>query len=146
MIPRWWRRAAKSRTARKLVVHSLRFSARKRVAWTLALVFSLTAFATSALADDYVDFDPSKQTPSVSAPLYVVLAYSAIWLAVIGFAVMIWRRQRTVDEEIVGARQRLEELDERLDNLTTRIEVAHAHQRIDAAEGSNEADAVGAKS
>jgi len=41
---------------------------------------------------------PAKE--QVSAPLFVVLAYSAIWLAVLAFVVSVWVRQRRVEQEL----------------------------------------------
>jgi len=74
-------------------------------AWVAGLL-ALVA-ATAAWADDYVDYDPSTARPEVSAPLFVVLAYSAIWLCVVGFAVLIWRRQRRIDDQLAELERRL---------------------------------------
>ena len=41
---------------------------------------------------------PEKE--QVSAPLFVVLAYSAIWLAVLAFVISVWVRQRRVEQEL----------------------------------------------
>lgn len=65
------------------------------------------AHSTAAAADEYVDFDPTTAAPATSAPLFVVLAYGAIWLGVIGFVLLIWRRQRRIDQELAALQQRL---------------------------------------
>ena len=49
-------------------------------------------------AAGFKPWTPKKE--QVSAPLFVVLAYSAIWLAVLAFVVSIWRRQRRVEQEL----------------------------------------------
>lgn len=41
---------------------------------------------------------PEKE--QVSAPLFVVLAYSAIWLAVLAFVLSVWLRQRRLEQEL----------------------------------------------
>lgn len=65
------------------------------------------AHSTAAAADEYVDFDPTTAAPATSAPLFVVLAYGAIWLGVIGFVLLIWRRQRRIDQDLAALQQRL---------------------------------------
>lgn len=77
---------------------------------SLLVLAALWAPAATALADDYVDFDPSKATPTINTPLFVILAYSAIWIAAVGFTVILWRRQRRISEELDDARRRLTEL------------------------------------
>lgn len=77
----------------------------RRTVWVAALLALVDTAAV--LADDYADYDPATAVPEVSAPLFVVLAYSAIWLCVVGYAVMIWRRQRRIDEQLAELRQRL---------------------------------------
>lgn len=44
-------------------------------------------------------WDPSKKE-QVSAPLFVVISYSGIWLAVLAFVISVWMRQRRVEEEL----------------------------------------------
>lgn len=77
-----------------------------------ALLATLCVVLAPALAraDDYVDFDPTKAQKAVSAPLFVIIAYSAIWLAVLVFAVMLFRRQKAVADELAQAQSRLDEL------------------------------------
>ena len=65
------------------------------------------AHSTAAAADEYVDFDPTTAAPATSAPLFVVLAYGAMWLGVIGFVLLIWRRQRRIDQDLAELQQRL---------------------------------------
>ena len=77
---------------------------------TLLATLAITFAPALAFADEYVDFDPSKAQKSVSAPLYVVIAYSAIWLVVLIFAVMLYRRQQAIREELAQAQGRLDEL------------------------------------
>jgi CcmD family protein len=79
---------------------------------SLALLTALLCWLAPALAraDDYVDFDPTKATKAVSAPLFVIIAYSAIWLVVLLFAVALFRRQRAIADELAQAQARLDEL------------------------------------
>ncbi|MBK8481370.1 MAG: hypothetical protein IPL40_09385 [Proteobacteria bacterium] len=74
-------------------------------AWVAALLTLIDAAA--AFAEDYADYDPATAVPEVSAPLFVVLAYSAIWLCVVGFCVMIWRRQRRIELQLAELQQSL---------------------------------------
>ncbi len=79
-----------------------------------ALFAALCVLLAPALvhADDYVDFDPSKAQKTVSAPLFVIIAYSAIWLVVLLFAVMLLRHQRAIGDELAQAQARLDELED----------------------------------
>ena len=70
------------------------------------LVIVLAARAAAASPADYQPYVPPAAA-EVSAPLYVVIAYSAIWLVLILFVASVWRRQRRVEEEIDGLRQLL---------------------------------------
>lgn len=65
-----------------------------------------------ARADEFVNVDPSKVNKPTSAPLFVVISYSAIWLVVVFFAFLLWRRQSAVREELQRAQARLDELTE----------------------------------
>jgi CcmD family protein len=64
--------------------------------------------AWAAPSGDYQPYQPPASTESVSAPLYVVLAYSAIWLVLLLFVASVWRRQRRVELEIEQMRHQLE--------------------------------------
>ena len=70
------------------------------------LVIALAARAAAAAPADYQPYVPPAAS-EVSAPLYVVIAYSAIWLVLLLFVISVWRRQRRVEEEIAGLRQLL---------------------------------------
>lgn len=78
----------------------------------LSLFFFAALWLPGALAsaDEYKDFDPSKATPTVSAPLFVVITYSAIWIVALLFVVLLWRRQRRVQEELEDVQRRLSKL------------------------------------
>lgn len=65
-----------------------------------------------ARADEFVNVDPSKVDKPTSAPLFVIISYSAIWLVVVFFAFLLWRRQSAVREELERAQARLDELTE----------------------------------
>ncbi len=75
---------------------------------TLIVTFLVTAPAIAEAADEFVDFDPAKATKSVSAPLFVIIAYAAIWLVVVLFAVIIFQKQRAIRAELDEAQARLE--------------------------------------
>ncbi|MCK5799267.1 MAG: CcmD family protein [Deltaproteobacteria bacterium] len=75
---------------------------------TLIVTFLVAAPALAAATDEFVDFDPAKATKSVSAPLFVVIAYAAIWLVVVFFAVIIFQKQRSIRAELDEAQARLE--------------------------------------
>lgn len=62
-----------------------------------ALLLHVRAWATEA---GYQPYQPGSEHAAVSAPLFVVIAYSAIWLVVTGFVVMVWRKQREVEREL----------------------------------------------
>jgi CcmD family protein len=66
--------------------------------------------ASAAPSGDYQPYQPSASAEGVSAPLYVVLAYSAIWLVLLLFVASVWRRQRQVELEIERMRHQLEKL------------------------------------
>ncbi len=55
--------------------------------------------AKKAPAGDYKPWTPPKKE-QVSAPLFVVLAYSAIWLTMLAFVLSVWARQRRVEREL----------------------------------------------
>ena len=63
-------------------------------------ILLLAALPGRAAEGDYQPYQPGAGSAAVSAPLFVVIAYSAIWLVVIGFVVMVWRRQRDVQREL----------------------------------------------
>jgi uncharacterized protein HemY len=79
----------------------------------LKLLFLLAAalLATPAYAapggDGYTPYVPT--TEQVSAPLFVIVAYSIIWLTLLLFVVSLWVRQRRVAVDIEQLRRQLEE-------------------------------------
>jgi len=76
---------------------------------TLLLTLLLTpGLALAAKAEDYQPYTTGAETGQVSAPLFVIIAYSLIWLVLIGFVVSVWRRQRRVEEELDLLRRQLE--------------------------------------
>ena len=80
---------------------------------TLATTLLLTLFvlfprlAHAAGGDDYQPYQPSAET--ISAPLFVVVAYSAIWLVILLFVLSVFLRQRRVSAELAQMRRQLEE-------------------------------------
>lgn len=64
--------------------------------------------AWAAPEADYQPYQAPASAEGVSAPLYVVLAYSAIWLVLLLFVASVWRRQRRVEAEIEQMRHQLE--------------------------------------
>ena len=78
----------------------------------LAMTSGLGALGASGLAraEEYTAYDPSTAQSQVSAPLYVIIAYAVIWLLILYFAVVLWRRQQRIDLELQTARSQLEEL------------------------------------
>ena len=76
---------------------------------TLLLTLPLLLAPSAALAaEDYVPYNAEAGAGQVSAPLFVIIAYSLIWIAVIGFVVSVWRRQRRLEHELDLLRQQLE--------------------------------------
>jgi heme exporter protein CcmD len=63
--------------------------------------------AGEAAGSGYERYAPPQAAASVSAPLYVVLAYSLIWLVLVAFVASVWRRQRQVEQELRQLEQRL---------------------------------------
>ena len=56
---------------------------------------------------DYKPYVPPAAS-DVPAPLFVIVAYSAIWLVLLIFLVSVWVRQRRVDEELRALQRRFE--------------------------------------
>lgn len=81
------------------------------VALPFALLLSMASrWAAAAPDGDFRPYTPAESTEPISAPLFVVIAYSAIWLLVLLFVVSVWLRQRRVEAELAQVRQRLEQL------------------------------------
>jgi len=78
----------------------------RRVAPVVAALVTLAA-GGAALAGEYEPYTGAGGKQQVSASLFVVLAYSAIWLAVLVFVVMLWRRLGQVREELHRLEERL---------------------------------------
>jgi CcmD family protein len=55
------------------------------------------------------DYQPyvAPQAEILSTPLFVLIAYSAIWIVLLIFVGSVWRRQRRVEAELELLRQRL---------------------------------------
>lgn len=82
------------------------------VALSVTLVLWITGrWATAATEGDYRPYTSASTAEQVSAPLFVVIAYSAIWLLVLLFVMSVWLRQRRVEAELAQVRQQLEKLD-----------------------------------
>lgn len=72
----------------------------------LTLIVALAARVAAAAPGDYQPYVPP-EGGQVSAPLYVVIAYSCIWLVLVLFVASVWRRQRRVEAELDVLRQQL---------------------------------------
>ena len=79
----------------------------RTVTLLLTLPFVVTSRAAFA-AEDYAPYNTGAAAEQVSAPLFVVIAYSVIWIALVGFVVSVWRRQRQLERELETLRQQLE--------------------------------------
>jgi heme exporter protein CcmD len=71
---------------------------------TLLLIGPLLALAGAS--GDYKPYVPP-EAGTVSAPLFVLIAYAAIWLVLMIFLVSVWHRQRRVTEELHELEKRL---------------------------------------
>ncbi len=71
-----------------------------------ALLAPAVALAQKA-GEAYQPYAAGSQPAKVSAPLFVVLAYSAIWLVLLLFVASIWSRQRRVQREVARLQRRL---------------------------------------
>jgi len=74
---------------------------------TLLLLWPLLSTATGDGFKPYVP--PSSEAGAISAPLFVLIAYAAIWVVLLVFLGSVWRRQRRVEEELRELRRRLGE-------------------------------------
>jgi hypothetical protein len=72
----------------------------------MSLLVTLLSLAPVA-GGDYKPYVPPAASET-STPLFVIIAYSAIWLILMFFLVSIWMRQRRVDDELRTLRRRLE--------------------------------------
>jgi CcmD family protein len=68
-------------------------------AWIASVTALLLSASAWAADPEYQPYTP-ETGEAVSAPLFVVIAYSAIWLVLVGFVVAVWRRQREVQREL----------------------------------------------
>lgn len=78
------------------------------------IVFSLNIlfFSMQSWADEYVNVKQSSAVDSTRAPLFVIIAYAAIWLVVLGFAFYLWRRQNQIRDELRTARLEIKNLNQ----------------------------------
>jgi CcmD family protein len=77
----------------------------------LAALLLGAAPVRAAPADDGFVPVPAGASPApeaLSAPLLVKVAYGAIWAAVCGYLVGLWRRSRRLEDEIEELRHRLD--------------------------------------
>ena len=81
----------------------------RAVGGLLALALVLLTDLTLGWAAPSADWKPyvPERADEVSAPLFVVLAYSVIWVALLLFVLSVWRRQRKLEVEIADLRARL---------------------------------------
>ena len=63
-----------------------------------------------AHADEWQEYDPQSAVGAVDIPLFVILAYSAVWLVTLAFVVATWRRQARVHAQMNELQQRLSDL------------------------------------
>ncbi len=73
----------------------------------LLLLRPLLLLLAPTPAGDYQPYVPPA-SEAVSAPLFVVIAYAAIWVVLVIFLASVWRRQRRVEQELRDLEQRLE--------------------------------------
>ena len=78
-----------------------------RVLFLMFLLAPHRALAQAGTGGGYQPYVPAAGAHEVSAPLFVVLAYSAIWLVLLSFIISVWRRQRKVEAELESLRQQL---------------------------------------
>ena len=63
-----------------------------------------------AAGQDFVPFTPgSGSEAQVSAPLYVVLAYSIIWVVLLAYVASVHKRQKVVEQELAELKRELAE-------------------------------------
>ncbi len=72
----------------------------------LAVMVLVAPVAALAAPGDYQPYTPP-EGGQVSAPLFVLIAYAAIWIVLLGFLASVWRRQRRVEEELAAIEKRL---------------------------------------
>ena len=72
---------------------------------TLLLLWPLLSAATG---DGFKPYVPPSEAGAISAPLFVLIAYAAIWVVLLVFLGSVWRRQRRVEEELRELQRRLE--------------------------------------
>lgn len=72
----------------------------------LLLLQPILALAAAG-GGDYKPYQPAPTT-FPSAPTFVLIAYSAIWIVLLLFLVSIWYRQRDVEKELRALQRRLE--------------------------------------
>jgi len=81
-------------------------SARK-ILWGVLLGLYGAFPGLPAWASRTEDYQPYQGAEQVSAPLLVVIAYSAIWLVLLGFVASVWRRQRQVQADLAQLERQL---------------------------------------
>ncbi len=67
----------------------------------------LLSLAAPVAGGDYKPYVPPVGGVESIAPLFVIIAYSAIWLVLMGYLVSLWGRQRRVEEELGALQRRL---------------------------------------
>jgi heme exporter protein CcmD len=72
---------------------------------TLLLLWPLLGAATG---DGFKPYVAPSEAGAISAPLFVLIAYAAIWVVLLIFLGSVWRRQRRVEEELHELQRRLE--------------------------------------
>ncbi len=84
---------------------------RRKLAALVALlaVALLPVLASAAPQGDYQPYVPGSEGAQVNAPLFVIIAYSAIWLVLLVFVLSVFSRQRRVEGELAELRARLGE-------------------------------------
>jgi len=75
----------------------------------LSMIVTLFCSGLAAADPDYQPYAPAPAAEQVSAPLFVVVAYSLIWLVLLGFVVSVWLRQRSIGLELEQLRRQLDQ-------------------------------------
>ncbi len=86
-------------------------SERVGIQWSILLGMPLIAlihlpYSWAASSADYEPYIPPTN-PTESASLFVILAYSTIWLVLLFFVLTVWRRQKKVEAELRALHERL---------------------------------------
>jgi|GEM_PF-4403639 CcmD family protein len=72
------------------------------------IVFQTTSVFATKGGGEYEAFKPG-MSQNVNVPLFVVIAYSVIWIVLLGLLVALWRRQGRLNAELEQLEAQLKE-------------------------------------